>query len=168
MSFDPSGYVLTADGADALWFVDTRMTVLAGGDQTRGNFTLLEWEAPAGFGPPRHVHRHEEEAFYLLDGEMTVQCGDREWAVGPAGFVFLPRGIPHAFVVTRGPVRGLQINAPSGFERFIAEMGRPADRPGLPDVTPPDIAALSEAGTRYGYETVGPPLTGGAAPGAGT
>jgi hypothetical protein len=50
MSFDPSGYVLTAEGADALWFLDTRMTVLAGGDQTRGGFTFLEWGAPRGLG----------------------------------------------------------------------------------------------------------------------
>jgi quercetin dioxygenase-like cupin family protein len=167
VSFDPSGYALTAEDADALWFLDTRMTVLAGGDQTRGGFTFLEWEAPEGFGPPRHIHHQEEEASYLLDGEMTVQCGDREWTAGPAGFVFLPRGIPHAFVVTRGPARGLQITAPSGFERFIAELGRPADRPGLPDGMPPDIAALSEAGNRYGYETVGPPLNLEAAPPAG-
>jgi mannose-6-phosphate isomerase-like protein (cupin superfamily) len=167
MSFDSAGYALTAEGAGALWFLDTRMTVLAGGEQTRGGFTFLQWEAPEGFGPPRHIHHHEEEAFYLLEGEMTVRCGDREWAVGPAGFVLLPRGIPHAFVVTRGPARGLQITAPSGFERYIAELGRPAERPGLPDATPPDVAALTEAGTRHGYEMVGPPLNAGAAPRSG-
>jgi quercetin dioxygenase-like cupin family protein len=159
MSFDPSGYAVTAQSADALWVVDSRMTVLAGGDQTRGGFTLLEWEAPEGFGPPQHVHLEEEEAFYLFDGEMKVQCGDREWTVGPSGFVFLPRGIPHGFVVTRGPVRGLQITAPSGFEGFISEVGRPAERPGLPGPTPPDLAALAAAMGRHGYEMVGPPLT---------
>jgi hypothetical protein len=63
------------------------------------------------------------------------------------------------FVVTRGPVRGLQIIAPSGFERFILEVGRPADRPGLPDPTRPDVAALGAAMGRHGYELVGPPLT---------
>jgi hypothetical protein len=46
-------------------------------------------------------------------------------AGGPGDFVFLPRGIPHAFVVSDGPVRGLQITASAGFERFIEELGRP-------------------------------------------
>ena len=163
MSFDPRGYALSGDDGDSLWFLDTRMTVLAGGEQTGGAFTFLEWAAPEGFGPPRHVHHHEDEGFYVLDGELAVECGARGWTVGPGAFVFLPRGIDHAFVVVAGPVRGLQITAPAGFERYIAELGRPADRPGLPEPSVPDIAGLNAVSGRYGYETVGPPL----APAAG-
>jgi quercetin dioxygenase-like cupin family protein len=159
MSFDPRGYVLSADSGDSLWFLDTRMTVLAGGDQTGGAFTFLEWEAAQGFGPPRHIHHREDEAFYVLDGELAVECGDRGWTVGPGGFVFLPHDIAHAFVVSKGPARGLQITSPAGFERFITELGRPAERAGVPEPSVPDIARLSSVMTRYGYEMVGPPLT---------
>ena len=159
MSFDSRGYVISADAGDSLWVIDSRMTVLAGGDQTGGAFTLLEWAAPRGFGPPRHIHHQEDEAFYLLDGEMAVECGDRGWTVGPGDLVFLPRGIAHAFVVSKGPVRGLQLTSPAGFERFITEVGRPAERAGLPEQAMPDIGRLSAVMSRYGYEMVGPPLT---------
>jgi hypothetical protein len=70
---------------------------------------------------------------------------------------FLPRGIPHTFLVTRGPVRGLQITAPSGFEDFIAEAGRPAQQPGLPQPAEPGIPRLVAAAQRYGSQILGPP-----------
>lgn len=159
MSFDPLGYVLTPNAGHHVWFLDTRMSVKAGGDQTRGSFTFLEWTAPAGFGPPRHVHHREDEAFYLLDGELTVDCGDRRWTAGPGDFVFLPRGIAHSFVVARGPVHGLQITSPAGFEQFIDELGRPAEHLGLPEPSAPDVPLLIEASQRYGHEIVGPPLS---------
>ncbi|HEY7489109.1 MAG TPA: cupin domain-containing protein [Streptosporangiaceae bacterium] len=81
--------------------------------------------------------RPRGRGFYLLDGQITVECGDRRWQAGPGDFAFLPRGVPHAFIVTDGPVRGLQIAAPAGFERFVRELGRPAERPGLPDPSGP-------------------------------
>jgi mannose-6-phosphate isomerase-like protein (cupin superfamily) len=157
MSFDASGYVLTPADGEQLWFLDTRMCVKAGADQTGGAFTLIEWSAPVGFGPPLHIHNREDEAFYLLEGQLAIDCGDKRWTVGPGDFAFLPRGIPHSFVVTEGPVSGLQITTPSGFEQFIAELGRPAQGPGLPAPSPPDIPLLIEAGQRFGHQIVGPP-----------
>ena len=158
MSFDPQGYALPADAGEPVWFLDTRMTVKAGGAQTGGVFTLLEWAAPEGFGPPRHMHHREDEAFYLLEGEMDVECGDRSWTLGPGAFVFLPHGIPHSFVVTDGPVRGLQITSPAGFEHYISEIGGPAEHPGLPHPSQPDIPRLTKAAERFGHQIVGPPM----------
>jgi quercetin dioxygenase-like cupin family protein len=155
MSFDPHGYRLGPDDGPQLWFLDTRMAVKAGGEQTGEAFTLIEWSAPAGFGPPLHRHDCEDEGFYVLDGAMSVHCGDRRWDVGPGEFVFLPRGIPHTFAVTDGPIRGLQIVSPAGFERFVAELGRPAERPGLPEPSVPDVGRLIETGQRYGHEILG-------------
>jgi quercetin dioxygenase-like cupin family protein len=157
MSFSPDGYALPADGGKSTWFLDTRMTVKAGGEQTSGAYTFLEWAAPAGFGPPLHRHDREDEAFYLIDGAIEVSCGDKQWTVGPGGFVFLPRGIPHSFVVSAGPVRGLQITTPSGFERFSGELGIPAAGPGLPPPAVPDIPRMIEASGRHGMEILGPP-----------
>lgn len=160
MSFDPAGYALAPGSGEPVWFLDTRMTVKAGGEQTAGAFTFLEWAAPPGFGPPRHVHHNEDEAFYLLAGEIAVECGDRAWTVGPGGFVFLPKGIDHAFIVSStGPVLGLQITSPAGFETYIDELGRPPESGGLPDPSQPDVPRLIEAGKRYGHDIVGPPLS---------
>ncbi|MGY1703757.1 cupin domain-containing protein [Geodermatophilus sp. SYSU D00697] len=158
MSFDERGYALGAEEGTGVWFLDTRMTVKAGRAQTGGSFTLIEWSAPVGFGPPRHLHHVEDEGFYVLDGELVVECGDRRWTAGPGTFVFLPHGIPHVFVVTRGPVRGLQITSPAGFEDFIGELGRPPTGPGLPEPSEPDVPRLVEAAARYRGEILGPPL----------
>ena len=159
MSFDERGYVLGAGEGTDSWFLDTRMTVKAGFAQTGGAFPPLDSAPPVGFGPPRHAPHVEDEGFYVLDGELVVECGDRRWAAGPGGFVLLPRGIPHVFVVTRGPVRGLQITSPAGFEDLVAEIGRPPTGPGLPEPSEPDVPRLAAAAPRYGHEILGPPLT---------
>ena len=119
-----AGYVLGAGAGDTRWFLDTRMTVKAGSAHTGGALTVIEWSAPVGFGPPRHVHQAEDEMFYVLEGELVVECGDQRWTAGPGDFVFLPRGVPHVFVVARGPVHGLQLTTPAGFEAFVEEVGR--------------------------------------------
>jgi hypothetical protein len=82
MSFDPNGYLLGADQGTPVWFLDTRMSVKASGEQTSGAFTFLEWSAPAGFGPPLHRHDREDKAFYLLAGGIQIDCGDKRWQAG--------------------------------------------------------------------------------------
>jgi len=152
-----AGYHLAPSEGPATWFLDTLMTVKAGGEQTTNAFTLLEWMAPPGFGPPRHIHHTEDEAFYVLEGAMCVTCGDDSWEATAGSFVFLPRGIPHSFLVTSEmPIRGLQITAPAGFERFIAGVGRPAPALTLPPPTEPDIERLVAAAARFGHTILEP------------
>jgi mannose-6-phosphate isomerase-like protein (cupin superfamily) len=157
VSFDKDAYLLARDEGDASWFLDTRMTLKAGANQTGGAFTLFEFAAPNGFAPPLHVHADEDEGFYVLDGELIVHCGELSWIAGPDSFVFLPRGIAHSFVVSRGPVRALQITSPSGFEDFVNEVGRAPKGAGLPEPEIPDVLRLAEISGRHGYEIVGPP-----------
>jgi mannose-6-phosphate isomerase-like protein (cupin superfamily) len=154
-----SGRVLGADAGDAWWFLDTRMTIKADRSLTAGAYTLLEFAAPHAFGPPRHIHDAEDEAFFVLEGGLRVECGDDAWDVEPGGFVFLPRAVPHAFVVTSAePVRALQLTSPGGFEQFVAAVGRLAPTAGLPEPSEPDIPRLAAAAVRFGTAMVGPPL----------
>ena len=151
------GYTLGSDQGEAFWFLGTRMTVKATGAETSGSLTVIEQVAPAGFSPPAHVHRLEDEAFYLLEGSMTVTCGGRNWVVEPGGFAFLPRGITHGFTVSpTGPARMLQLTTPAQFERFVAEVGHPATGPGLPTPAEPDIGALLASANRHQIEIVLP------------
>jgi mannose-6-phosphate isomerase-like protein (cupin superfamily) len=157
---DLRGYHLGPTNGKAVWFLDSLMTVKAGGNDTRDAFTLIEFAAPSGFGPPLHIHHREDEGFYVLEGSMRVVCGDDRWEGGPGSFVMLPRGVPHAFVITSDePCRGLQITSPAQFERFMEELGRPAEALTLPEPSPPDIDALLGSAERYGHEYVGPPLS---------
>jgi len=157
MSFDPRGYALAGGGGEPWWFLDCRMTLKATGEQTHDAFTFLEWHAPVGFGPPRHVHRAEDEAFYVLEGEMRVECDGRTWELGPGGFVLLPRGLEHCFVVT-SPVRGLQVTAPAQFERYVRRVGRTPTAEGLPAPSAPDVPALVAAAEDLAIDIVGPPM----------
>lgn len=158
MSFKEAGYVLQQGDGDHVAFLGSLMTIKIGGDATRGQFTLLEQISPPSFGPPLHVHHQEDEAFYVLEGELEVVCGDHEFHVGQGGFVFLPREIAHAFRVGQGGARLLQITTPAGFEHFAHEVGERLDTAVLPPPSPPDVARLVAAAERHHVSIVGPPL----------
>lgn len=81
-------------------------------------------ESTADGGVPPHVHEHEDECFYVLDGAIRVMCGDEEFDLGPRSFAFLPRAIRHAWDVTSGSATVLIITVPGGFERFMQEWHR--------------------------------------------
>ena len=71
--------------------------VLATGDQTNGGYYLTHAIVPPGGGPTAHVHTREEEAFYVIRGELTFLADDRT-VVAPAGtFINVPRRTKHQF-----------------------------------------------------------------------
>jgi mannose-6-phosphate isomerase-like protein (cupin superfamily) len=144
---------------DAIWFGPNRMTIRARADETGGAYALIEAEAPAGSGPPLHVHHDADEAFWILSGSMRVLCGDEELVLGAGDYALLPRGVPHTFVIEgAAPARLLNLLSPGGSEAFFELAGRPAAGPGLPPATPPDVAALARAGAQYAIEILGPPI----------
>jgi quercetin dioxygenase-like cupin family protein len=146
----PGGYVLDNGDGHSIWFLGTLMTVKAGHAETRGGFTLIEQTTPPGFATPPHVHEAEEEAFYVLDGELQVTCGDQTWTAGPGAFVFLPRGIPHGFsVLGDTSAKLLQVTSPADFEQFAAEAGEPAQTRTLPPPAAPDVPKLLAAMAKY-------------------
>jgi mannose-6-phosphate isomerase-like protein (cupin superfamily) len=140
------------------------MTIKATADSTGGAYGLVESLVAPGFSPPLHVHHKEDEAFWVLEGELSMRCGDRTFRARPGSFVFLPRDVPHTFVVEgHTPARMLTLLTPGGGEGLFIEGGRRAEHDGLPPATPPDIVALKRVSERYGAEIVGPPM----APAAG-
>lgn len=76
--------------------------------------------APGRHGPEMHVHDDEDDAFYILDGELTFLLGEDEVAAPTGTFVLVPPGVEHTFVNrTETPVRILNIHAPAGFDRRL-------------------------------------------------
>jgi mannose-6-phosphate isomerase-like protein (cupin superfamily) len=150
-----------ADGP-AYWFLGTLVIIKATGEDTGGAFTLLEQLAPAGFGPPLHVHHQEDESFLVLEGRVRFRCGDQEFIMESGGHVFLPKGIPHVFRVEGvTPARLMQMTLPPGFERLVQEIGVPALDRTLPppgSITPDLIDRLVALGPKYNFSVVGPPL----------
>jgi mannose-6-phosphate isomerase-like protein (cupin superfamily) len=94
-------------------------------DTPRFNFQIIEI-AP-GRVLEAHVHEGEDDAFYILSGELTFEFGDRVVPAPPGTFVLAPPGVEHGFRNDGAePVRMLNIHAPAGFDRRI----------GLPDGSP--------------------------------
>jgi quercetin dioxygenase-like cupin family protein len=152
--------VVEPGGGTAIWFLASRMTIKATTDTTHGAYGLTEVTVPPGFSPPLHVHHREDESFYVLDGRLTLRCGDEAYSAAAGSYVLLPRDVPHSFVVEGDtPVRMLNLMTPGGGEGFFVEAGRPARDDGLPPAAPVDIPNLRRAGEMYGADVVGPPLT---------
>jgi mannose-6-phosphate isomerase-like protein (cupin superfamily) len=157
LTAEDASFLGPGDG-QPIWFLRNRMTVKATAETTGGAYGLLESLIVPGFSPPLHVHHREDEAFYVLEGELTMRCGDRTFRASAGAFVFLPRGVPHTFVVEGNePARMLTLLTPGGGEKLFVDGGRPPEHDGLPPATPPDIAALKRVTEQYGGEIVGPP-----------
>ena len=87
-------------------------------DTPRFNFGIIE--ITSGRELEAHVHGEEDDAFYIIEGEMTFVFGDREVSAPPGTFVLVPPGVEHAFRNDGAqPVRMLNIHAPAGFDRRI-------------------------------------------------
>jgi mannose-6-phosphate isomerase-like protein (cupin superfamily) len=85
---------------------------------TGGMITLIESRTTGG--APMHVHRHEDECFYVVEGNLIVHCGEEVFEAGPRSFVFLPRGVPHGWdVVGNGEATVLLITVPGMLEEFL-------------------------------------------------
>ena len=151
-------YVHGSDEGEPLCFLGNLLTVKASGAETRGRVTVVESVNPAGFAPPLHRHRDEDEMFHVLSSNAEFRSGGDVLTAGPGDFVLLPAGLPHTFLVgSDGPLRTLQITTPAGFGEFPAAVGEPARERRLPEPAPVDPAALGHAAARHGIELLGPP-----------
>jgi quercetin dioxygenase-like cupin family protein len=137
----------------AIRFLGLPTLMRSTGDATNGAFGLMEhWEMPPGFASPYHTHHLEDEAFYVLEGEVAFVCDGKWMKGGPGTYVFGPREIPHGFkVVGSSPARMLLLCAPAGFERFVLELSVPFN-----DFTPPDMAKLMAVAAKYKIDILGP------------
>lgn len=131
-------------------------TIKATPPQTGGLFGLKESKAAQGSGPPLHVHEHEDEACYVLEGEVTFFVGDDVISASADTWVYLPRRIPHSLRVDSNEARTLWLVVPGGFESFFVETF-PAAVQGGPTEESPDFGQMAEAATRYGVTILGPP-----------
>lgn len=128
------------------------LTFMARGEKTNGTLTVFENTIAPGDGPPFHVHANEDEAWYVLEGNLRFKL-DADIQGAPAGsFVFVPRGTAHCFqAVGDQPARVLVIFTPAGMERFF---DRFAALPAGSDTS----RAFQSIGREVAMDVVGPPL----------
>ncbi|MCG8915765.1 quercetin 2,3-dioxygenase [Actinokineospora sp. PR83] len=106
------------------WFDGSAYTVKADTSTTAGALSVLESSIPPGSGPPLHIHTREDEAFYVLSGELEFHVRDDVFTGCAGDFVFVPRGTPHRFRNTSAHVaRTVFLYTPAGFEELFLRAG---------------------------------------------
>lgn len=164
--------IIRQDGeGEKMWFAGGGMfTWKATAEETGGAFLLIDDRMVRGKTTPLHLHPDEDEAIYVLEGELLAHIEGEEHRVGTHGLFFAPRGVPHAFMVTSETARVLGLQTPGSGADFYrragetvetdAEGARPADwdllhraadsSPSIEILGPPPFAAARE-------EAVAPP-----------
>ena len=127
----------------------SRIAFKTSAQETGGNLFMIEHTNLLAGGPPLHLHHEQEEWFYVMDGEVLFQVGDRRLRLKPGDSVLAPRKVPHAFSgAGTGPARMLNAFTPAGkMEQFFRDIAH-----GKVDLMD---AALFR---RYDMELIGPPI----------
>lgn len=143
------------DQCETLSIVGDTVRILADSASTGGACAIFEETGPYGGGPPLHRHTHDDEHFYILEGEFKFSVDGKESVVGPGGYIFAPRGSVHTFVNATPPPgigRLLVVCMPGGLEGPFRECDRLARQGAV------SMEALVAAFRAFGVEFVGPPL----------
>jgi quercetin dioxygenase-like cupin family protein len=127
------------------WGPGDLYTFLVTGAESGGSYFAMEAVVPPGGGPPLHIHRNENETFYVLEGHCTFRLDDKSVVAGAGDFVNIPIGTRHFFRNDSAePVRMVLTFTPAGIEKFFEETLQPALDP---TQAPPDN--IAEVGARY-------------------
>ena len=120
------------------------MAFLVTGKDTKYT-SMFDWTIPPQFSTGRHVHRVQEETFYVIEGECEWQIGEETIRALPGTFVFIPPGVPHNIAnVADKPARVIMTVSPPGHEHYFEELADLASRS-----SPPDPKAIGELRRRY-------------------
>jgi quercetin dioxygenase-like cupin family protein len=142
--------ILTPEEQRAVSFIGMMVQIRLGGPTTAGQLAILEHHGERGHGSPVHRHEADDETFLVLDGELRVEVDGRSRTAGAGMVAFLPRQLPHAFVVTSPQARYLTVHQPAGFDEFVRAAGTRE--------TAPDPAELKELARQHNIEILGPPI----------
>jgi quercetin dioxygenase-like cupin family protein len=142
---------------EALWWFGCLAEIKATAADTGGLMTIIEITEPPGSEGPLHVHHNEDEAFWILEGDVTIEVGDTTIEAHAGDYAYGPRDVPHRYTVGDAGCRMLFILTPGGFEGLVSEMGEPAGSRTLPPPTdePPHMERVAAIAGRYGCELVG-------------
>lgn len=148
-------------GGKALWVAGFPHTFKVVSEDTNGAYSFIEVSVPPQAGPPPHIHHREDEALYVLEGELEVLDKDRSIKVNAGSFVHIPKGTLHCFKnVGATTARMLALFTPAGFEEFFFEVGQPAiEGETAPPPGPEEIEKTIAVAPKYGMEVPPPPGT---------
>jgi mannose-6-phosphate isomerase-like protein (cupin superfamily) len=145
--------VVAGGGQPIRWPDGPPSLIKARAETTGGAFALLEHSVPPKTGPPLHIHRREDEMWFILEGNLRFKAGDEIFLAPTGAFVYVPQGTPHCLQnIGEGPARSLERFAPAGMERFFEEISQ---QPGGEAAT----GVYHSMAERAFMTVVGPPLS---------
>ena len=149
-----------AHQGEARWYGDSLFEFLIPSEATGGKLSVFRATLTEGFSPPRHIHTREDEAFLVIDGDVSFDLDGRRLLAGPGTSVFMPRGIPHTFRIESPVAHLLGIITPGAIEQLFRNLSVPATERALPmpGTNPLDIAAVMAEQSGLGTQVVGPPM----------
>ncbi len=155
MVVDDGSVILPPGGGMAVSFSGNRVTNLVRGRST-GVYSAVEWLSEAGIpGTPLHIHWETDESFYVLEGTFAFQAGERTFEGSAGTYVFVPKGIEHAYWnAGKTPAKMLITISPAGFERYFEELAEGLAATG--DGAEAAIEVRKALSERYDIEVVGP------------
>ena len=130
-------------------------SVCLSGADTGGAYCLLDIGLAPAMTVPRHTHTREDEAYYVLSGELEVLVGDEVFILRAGDTLIAPRDIPHQ-LRNSGDVENhyLIMFSPSGFEGFLKATAVPAPDNAVAPTEPPAVAVrnVHELAGSYGIQ----------------
>jgi quercetin dioxygenase-like cupin family protein len=126
--------------------------VLISGKQTGGRFAVIETRERCDATPPRHIHAHEDEIVYVLEGRVLFETAGNQIPASAGCCVFLPRDSEHSYRIESDEARLLIVVAPAGLEGYYRELHRPVAH----ESAQPEIERVVTLAARFGLTITGP------------
>jgi quercetin dioxygenase-like cupin family protein len=147
-----NGFVVRAGenrlGENTLLNGKNRNNIKVSAKDTGSELSIFEYNGKEKGGPPLHLHYHQDEVFYVSDGEYIFQCADEKYKLGKGDMIFLPREIPHTFAQLTDNGQLLYFFQPSGkMEEFFRASANASSQK--------DAEELFE---KHDMKIVGPPI----------
>jgi quercetin dioxygenase-like cupin family protein len=148
---------VASDEGEARWWFAALAVIKATAADTGGQMCIVDVTEGPGSEAPLHVHHREDEAFWILEGDVTLQIGDQIIEAHAGDYAFGPRDIPHRYTVGAAGCRMLFICTPGGFEGLVRDMSEPAASRTLPPPSEqePDWERVAAVAKAYGCELLG-------------
>ena len=130
--------VVNPDAPDIIFIslAGDNYAMLVTGDQTNGQYCLIDMRVPNGGGPPPHRHDFEE-MFTILEGEIEFTFRGEKHTVGAGATVNIPANAPHNFRnVSGAPARMLCMCTPAAQDEYFLRIG---DKVANKDAPPPQL-----------------------------
>ncbi|MEM4992190.1 cupin domain-containing protein [Priestia sp. SB1] len=144
----------TPNDTNTYHFMDEKVTILVSGEDTNGEFAVLNIKKLANQSPPPHIHSKEKEVFDVKRGTITFFVGNNVIKAKEGDVVVAPAGVKHTFVTGS---EGAEFNVtayPAGFDSFVKAVGIPvkadAPMPKLEPITEEQMIGLITAAKPFG------------------